>query len=188
MRASMGAMSRASSVRFTYQDYLQLPEDGRYEIINGELFLTPAPTTYHQRISGRIQFLLTRHVRETDVGEIFNAPCDLLLSEIDVVQPDIFFIAKERREIVEEKYVSAAPDLVVEILSESTAKRDRGIKAKLYERAGVKELWIVDPWEKSAEIFRRSEETFVRNALFSGTDTLVTRVFPGLEIPLTEVF
>jgi Uma2 family endonuclease len=77
---------------------------------------------------------------------------------------------------------------VVEILSESTAKRDRGIKAKLYERTGVKELWIVDPWGKSVEIFRRREEAFVRHALFSGPDALVTPIFPGLEIPLTEVF
>jgi Uma2 family endonuclease len=184
----MGAMSRASSVKFTYQDYLQLPEDRRYEIIDGDLFLTPAPGTYHQRISARLQFRLTRHVLEKGVGEILNAPCDLLLSQTDVVQPDIFFISKERQGIVKEKYVSAAPDLVVEILSESTAKRDRGIKAKLYERTGVKELWIVDPWEKTIEIFRRSEEAFVRHALFSGTDTLVTPIFPGLEIPLTEVF
>jgi Uma2 family endonuclease len=184
----MGAMSPASSVKFTYHDYLQLPEDRRYEIIDGELFLTPAPGTYHQRIEMKLLFLLFGHVREHDLGEVLPAPCDLVLSETDVVQPDIFFIAKERREIVGEKYVSAAPDLVVEILSESTAKRDRGIKAKLYERTGVKELWIVDPWEKSVEIFRRREEAFVRHALFSGPDALVTPIFPGLEIPLTEVF
>jgi Uma2 family endonuclease len=184
----MGAMSPASSVRFTYQDYLQLPDDRRYEIIDGELFLTPAPGIPHQRISARLMYLLMRHIREHGLGEIFSAPCDLVLSQTDVVQPDLLFIAKERREIVGEKYVSAAPDLVVEILSESTAKRDRGIKAKLYECTGVKELWIVDPWEKTVEIFRRSEEAFVRHALFSGTDTLVTPIFPGLEIPLTEVF
>jgi Uma2 family endonuclease len=109
-------MSRTSSIKFTYQDCLQLPEDRRYEIIDGELFLTPAPGTYHQRISARLQYLLTRCVRETGEGEIFNAPCDLVLSETDVVQPDILFIAKGRERIVKEKYVSAAPDLVIEIL------------------------------------------------------------------------
>jgi Uma2 family endonuclease len=181
-------MSRASFVKYTYPDYLRLPEENRYEIIDGALFLTPAPGTYHQRISARLQFLLTRHVRETDVGEIFNAPCDLVLSETDVVQPDLLFIAKERRDIVGEKYVSAAPDIVVEILSESTASRDRGIKAKLYERTGVAEFWIVDPWEKSVEIFRRSEEAFVRFARFTASETLVSPTFPGLEIPLAEVF
>jgi Uma2 family endonuclease len=181
-------MSRASSVKFTYQDYLQLPEDRRYEIVDGDLFLTPAPGTYHQRLSARLQYLLTRRVRETGEGEIFNAPCDLVLSETDVVQPDILFIAKGRERIVEEKYVSAAPDLVIEILSESTAKRDRGIKAKLYERTGVKELWIVDPWEKKVEIFRRADGGFVRSAPFGASETLRTPMFPGLEISLLEVF
>src|SRR6266508_297048 len=121
-------MSRASSVKFTYQDYLQLPEDRRYEIIGGELFLTPAPGIPHQRISARLMFLLMRHIREHGSGEIFHAPCDLVLSETDVVQPDLLFISDERREIAGEKYVSAAPDLVIEILSESTVERDRGIK------------------------------------------------------------
>jgi Uma2 family endonuclease len=181
-------MSRASSTRFTYEDYLQLPEDRHYEIIDGELFLTPAPGTYHQRISARLQFWLTRHVRERDLGEVLDAPCDLVLSQTDVVQPDVFFVAKERRGIVEESYVSAAPDLVVEILSESTAERDRGIKAKLYERTGVKELWIVDPWEMTVEIFRRGDEGLVRHALFRASEVLQTPSFPALEIPLAEIF
>ncbi|HEY3173921.1 MAG TPA: Uma2 family endonuclease [Thermoanaerobaculia bacterium] len=181
-------MSRASSVKFTYQDYLRLPDDQRYEIIDGELFLTPAPGTYHQRISAHLQYLLTRRVREMGEGEIFNAPCDLLLSETDVVQSDLFFIARGRERIVEEKYVSAAPDLVIEILSESTVKRDRGIKSKLYERSGVKELWLVDPWEKTVEIFRRDESGFVRHARFDSSETIRTPMFPGLEISLLEVF
>jgi Uma2 family endonuclease len=181
-------MSRASSVKFTYQDYLRLPEDRRYEIIDGELFLTPAPGTYHQRIEMKLLFLLFGHVKEHDLGEVLPAPCDLVLSQTDVVQPDIFFIAKERREIVGEKYVSAAPDLVVEILSESTAKRDRGIKAKMYERFGVPELWIVDPWTKRVEIFRRLEGKLQPHAVFGFSETLLTPTFPGLEIPLAEVF
>src|SRR5438105_83946 len=184
----MGAMSPTSSVKFTYHDYLQLPEDRRYEIIDGELFLTPAPGTRHQRISARLQYLLTRRVRETGEGEIFNAPCDLLLSETDVVQPDLLFVARGRNRIVEEKYVSAAPDLVIEILSESTAKRDCGIKAKLYERTGVKEFWIVDPREKTVEIFRRDEHRFVPHARFGASETLRTPTFPGFEMLLAEIF
>ena len=181
-------MSRTSTVKFTYQDYLQFPEDRRCEIIDGELFLTPAPTTYHQRVSVRLLYLLMQHVLEHGLGEILEAPCDLLLSQTDVVQPDIFFVSKERQAIVEEKYVSAAPDLVIEILSESTASRDRGIKAKMYERFGVPELWIVDPWAKKVEILRRSGEEFARLAVFGSSDTLVTPTFPGLEIPLAKVF
>jgi len=181
-------MSQTSTVKFTYQDYLQFPEDRRCEIIDGELFLTPAPTTYHQRVSVRLLYLLMQHVLEHGRGEILEAPCDLLLSQTDVVQPDIFFVSKERQAIVEEKYVSAAPDLVIEILSESTASRDRGIKAKMYERFGVPELWIVDPWAKKVEILRRSGEGFARLAVFGSSDTLVTPTFPGLEIPLAKVF
>jgi Uma2 family endonuclease len=181
-------MSQASSVKLTYQDYIQLPEDRRYEIIDGELFLTPAPGIPHQRISARLMFALMRHTREHGGGEIFHAPCDVVLSQTDVVQPDLLFISDERREIAEEKYVSAAPDLVIEILSESTAKRDRGIKAKLYERTGVVELWLVDPWEKKVEIFRRADGGFVRHAQFGASETLRTPMFPGLEIHLREVF
>lgn len=182
-------MSRSSTARFTYQDYLQLPEDGRrYEVVDGELFLTPAPTTVHQRVLTNLLFLLVRHVRDSGVGEVLPAPCDLVLSETDVVQPDVFFVSKERQAIVGEKYVSAAPDLVVEILSESTAKRDRGIKARLYERAGVRELWIVDPWAKTVEIFRGLEGRLEPHAVFGSPDTLLTPTFPGLEIPLAEVF
>jgi Uma2 family endonuclease len=181
-------MSRATSVKYTYQDYLRLPDENRYEIIDGDLFLTPAPSTYHQRVLSHLFFLLMRHVRETGVGEVLPAPCDLVLSQTDVVQPDIFFVDKHRREIVEEKYVSAAPDLVIEVLSESTASRDRGIKAKMYERFGVPELWIVDPRTKKVEIFRRSEGKLRPHAVFGSSETLLTPTFPGLEIPLAEVF
>lgn len=181
-------MSQASTVKFTYEDYLQLPEDRRYEIIDGDLFLTPAPSFYHQLVSAHLMFHVMRHIREHALGEIIGAPCDVVLSKTDVVQPDLLFISKERQEIVAEKYVSAAPDLVVEILSKSTAKRDRGIKAKLYERTGVRELWIVDPWAKTVEIFCRSEGRLEPHAVFDSSDTLVTPTFSGLEIPLTEVF
>jgi len=181
-------MSRESSLAFTYQDYLLLPEDRRYEIIGGDLFMTPAPGTYHQRISSRLEFFLYRHVQERGLGEVLHAPCDLVLSETDVVQPDIFFIAKDRLGIVGEKYVFAAPDLVVEILSEATAKRDRTIKAELYARTGVRELWIVDQWARTVEVLRGAGEEFEREALFAEDQTLTTSGQPGLEIPLREIF
>lgn len=181
-------MSREPSLGFTYQDYLLLPEDKRYEIVDGHLFMTPAPGTNHQRLLGRLYRFLDDHIRAGLLGEVLISPCDVVLSDTDIVQPDLLFIAKQRQEIVGQKYVSAAPDLVVEILSESTAKRDRGIKAKLYERAGVNELWIVDPWEKTVEIFVRGEGGFFTHARFASSDTLVTPTFPGLEIPLSEVF
>ncbi len=180
-------MSRSATLRFTYRDYLLLPEDRRYEIVDGDLFMTPAPTTYHQRISRNLVFFLHRHVLETAVGEILQAPCDVVLSDTDVVQPDILFVSKERSAIIGEKYVSAAPDLVVEILSEATAERDRTIKAKLYARAGVQELWIVNPIGKTVEVLRNTGAGFDRIALYQADDILLSPTLPGLEIPLREI-
>jgi Uma2 family endonuclease len=181
-------MSRATSVKYTYQDYFRLPDENRYEIIDGDLFLTPAPGIEHQRISARLMFILIRHIRVHGSGEILSAPCDVVLTQTDVVQPDLLFISQERREIAGESSISAAPDLVVEILSKSTERRDRGIKSELYERTGVVELWIVDPWTKRVEIFRRSEGKLQPHAAFGFSETLLTPTFPGLEIPLAEVF
>lgn len=187
-RRRISPMSRPAALRFTYQDYLLLPEDKRYEIIDGDLFMTPAPSTYHQRISQNLEFFLERYVREHGAGQILHAPCDVVLSETDVVQPDILFVAKDRLGIIEEKYVSAAPNLAIEILSQDSAMRDRTIKAKLYARAGVRELWIVDPAKKTIEILRNTREGFERQALFRASDVLVSPAFAGLETPLTKIF
>ncbi len=181
-------MPVAASLRFTYSDYLLLPEDRRYEVIDGDLFMTPSPTTYHQRISRNLEFLLHRHVREKGIGEVLYAPCDVVLSETDVVQPDLLFVSRERAGIIGEKCVSGAPDLVVEVLSEATAERDRTVKAKLYARAGVRELWIVDPSERSIALLANTPEGFLRKAFFSSSETLRSPLLPGLEIPLVEIF
>src|SRR5712692_1844860 len=125
-------MTAPTSVRYTYDDYVLLPEDRRYEILDGDLFMTPAPTPYHQLVSRRIEFLLDAHVRRNELGEVLDAPCDVVLSPNDIVQPDILFIAAARLSIMGEKFITAAPDLVVEILSPSTAERDQILKTKIY--------------------------------------------------------
>jgi Uma2 family endonuclease len=181
-------MSVPESLRFTYEDYLLLPEDRRYEIVDGDLFLTPAPTPYHQRVAKRLGFLLDSHVLENGLGEVFIAPCDVVLSRFDVLQPDIFFISGGRASIIGEKYISDAPDLVVEVLSPSTADRDRVAKSKQYARFGVVEMWIVEPGERAIEVFVNSSEGFRREAVFSGADVLRSPILPGLEIPLDRVF
>jgi Uma2 family endonuclease len=181
-------MTVPTSLRFTYSDYLLLPEDKRYELIDGELYLTPAPGTSHQRISRNLGFLLHAHVTERDVGEVLAAPCDVVLSETDVVQPDLLFVARERLEIIEEKYVSAAPDLVVEILSPSTAERDRTIKAKLYSRAGVRELWLASPEAQTVEVLVSAPEGWTTHALYARSQILRSPMFPHLELPLERVF
>jgi Uma2 family endonuclease len=181
-------MSAPGSLRFTYEDYVRLDDDRRYEVIDGELFVTPAPTPYHQIVGKRLGFLLDAHVQAGRLGEVFLAPCDLVLSEFDVLQPDIFFVAEERRAIIGERYISEAPDLVVEVLSHSTADRDRVTKAARYGKFGVKEMWIADPVTKTIEVLVNRETGLRRQALYRADDVLVSPLLPGLEIPLARIF
>jgi Uma2 family endonuclease len=181
-------MSTPASLRFTYEDYLLLPEDRRYEIIDGDLFMTPAPGTPHQRIVGNLYLHLRRYVEENQLGEVLVAPCDVVLSPTDVVQPDVLFVAAGRAAIVGERFISAAPDLVVEVLSPSTEDRDRTLKTKLYARFGVRELWIADTKEKRIEVFTNSGDGFRQEAVFGPGTVLRSPLLPGLEIPIAEVF
>ena len=144
----------------TWEDVLRMPDDGnRYEFVGGRLYMTPAPVTRHQRISKRMWAALVRVLENPGRGEVFHAP---YLVEFpgtgDRVQPDLLFVSDERREIIGEKQVTGAPDLVVEILSPSTAHRDRGIKLDLYARRGVRQYWIVDPVEDAVDVWRFGDE------------------------------
>jgi Uma2 family endonuclease len=183
-----GVMSVPESLRFTYEDYARLPDDRRYEVIDGELFLTPAPTPFHQIVKGRIEDILKAHVQKHRLGLVLDAPCDVVLSRYDVLQPDIFFISSERLAMIGEKYISDAPDLVVEVLSPGTRKRDRLLKSKRYARFGVREMWIADPDKKTIEVFVNVKETFRREALYTGEDVLRSPMLLRLQIPLPRVF
>jgi Uma2 family endonuclease len=181
-------MSVPESLRFTYEDYARLPDDRRYEVIDGELFLTPAPTPYHQLVKQRIEQFLLEHVESRGLGQVLDAPCDVVLSRFDVLQPDIFFVSSGRLAVIGEKYISDAPDLVVEVLSPGTRKRDRVFKSKRYARFGVREMWIADPDKKTIEVHVNAEKSFRREALYAGDDVLLSPLLPGLEVPLARVF
>jgi Uma2 family endonuclease len=181
-------MSVSKPLRYTYDDYARLPDDRRYEVIDGELYLTPAPTPYHQIVKGRIERLLEDHVAEAKLGMVLDAPCDVVLSQFDVLQPDIFFISTARMAVIGEKYISDAPDLVVEVLSPGTRKRDRFIKAKRYARFGVREMWIADPLKKTIEVFVNTNDGFRREAIYTADDVLRSPLLPGLEVPLARAF
>jgi Uma2 family endonuclease len=181
-------MSVPESLRFTYEDYARLPDDRRYEVIDGELYLTPAPTPYHQIVKRRIEQRLLEHVEGHGLGEVLDAPCDVVLSRFDVLQPDIFFVSAGRLAVIGEKYISDAPDLVVEVLSPGTRKRDRILKSKRYARFGVTEMWIADPDKKTIEVHANTGKSFVRQAVYAGHDVLRSPLLPGLEIPLARVF
>jgi len=175
--------------RYTYRDYLSFPDDGyTYQIIDGEVFMAPAPSPYHQRISRNIEFILWRFVSERGLGEVLDAPCDVVLSEENVVQPDLLFISRERLSIIGEASVNGPPDLVVEIISPSTETLDREVKRRLYERFGVKEYWVVDPERREIEIWLLREGRFELYGRFGPGQTLTSPVLKGLEFEVGEVF
>src|SRR5438132_8145516 len=152
MRPTTGA----PSVKFTYDDVLCFPNDGkRHEIIDGEHYVTPSPNTKHQRTSRKLTVSLGNYLEQHPVGEMFAAPFDVVFSDLDVVEPDLIYISRERAGILTEQHVRGAPDLVVEILSPGTRKADETIKRKLYERFGVAEYWVVDPELDTIKIYRR---------------------------------
>jgi Uma2 family endonuclease len=174
--------------RHTYADYACTPEGAAYQLLEGDIVMTPAPSTVHQRISRRIVSEIDDFVSEKDLGEVFNAPCDVYLDDENVVQPDIFFVSKARRGIVEKKYVRGAPDLIIEILSETSSRRDLVQKRALYARFGVKEFWIVSPEEECVDVLVVSGAEFRLERNFRKPETLESPGLPGLKIDLVRVF
>jgi Uma2 family endonuclease len=175
--------------KFTYHDYLHLPDDGkRYQIIAGELFMVPAPTTFHQRILRILGRVLDEFVTKNRIGEVFYSPYDVVLSDIDVVQPDILFVSRERSDIIKEKNIQGAPDLVVEILSPYSDKIDRISKTRLYARFGIREYWIVDPDKKEITVLHLGAGTYKKLGMFGIKDTFESRLLKGLTIRISEIF
>ncbi len=177
--------------RFTYQDLAQLPNDGkRYELADGELIVSPAPTTDHQGISARLGALLFR-AEDAGLGRMFTAPTDVYLGPYRVVQPDLLFIARERLEIITRMYIAGAPDLIVEILSPGTRDHDLGWKKTLYAREGVRHYWVVDPLDQTvrplvlgasgyADVAPLGGDMIISCALFPGISGVVARLFPSV--------
>lgn len=176
---------------WTYQDYLDLPDDGnRYEIIWGELYMmTPAPSTRHQRISRNLEYAFWNYVQEHNLGEVLYAPCDLVIEPgATPVQPDILFISRERLEIITEKNVSGVPDLLVEILSAGSSRHDRVTKFKLYEQAGVPEYWLLDPDTRTIEVFALRETKYQLWGRFRPNEAAIATVLSGFSIPVNHIF
>ena len=148
-------MHRMALARITWQDVQQLPDDGnRYEAIDGELCVTSAPSLRHQRILMRLTLALHNLLVEPGHGELFFAPTGVEFPATEEgVQPDLLFVSNQRRGILADQWIRGAPDLVVEILSPTTAHRDRGVKRKLYDRQGVSVYWIVDPDARAVEVW-----------------------------------
>jgi Uma2 family endonuclease len=174
---------------YTYEDYLKTPDDMRYELIEGDLIMIPSPETRHQRIAGRLFVNIFTYVKEHNSGEVFISPFDVYLDNENVVQPDILFVLKERINIIGEKNVQGAPDIIIEILSEGNAYRDTIQKKKLYARFGVKEYWIIAPEDEMVEIYQlknKGEYQLYKTYIKKGV--IESFILSGLHIDLNEIF
>ena len=176
------------AVKRTYEDYCATPDDKRYELLNGDLMMVPAPNMRHQRVLARLGTRLRQFTQEHGLGELFFAPCDVVLSDTDVVQPDLLFISRAREHTITDENVRGAPDLVIEILSPSTADRDLGYKHDLYGRHGVPEYWVVDPLAETVAVHRRRDGELKLTATFGRRDTLRTPLLRGVNLELEDVF
>jgi Uma2 family endonuclease len=180
-------------IRFHYEDYQSLPESmsARYELLDGDLLMVPAPTVTHQRISRNLELILIQFVREHNLGEIFYSPIDVVFGvgdDREIAQPDILFVDKTQNHIITPKEIQGAPTLIVEILSERTKTRDRTYKKVLYGRYGVREYWIIDPDDRTVEVYIPGAAGFELSQKYSRDGILTSAVLPELRIALEEVF
>jgi len=174
--------------RWTFADLAQFDETERYEIDDGKLIpMAPAPDIYHQRLSHKLNKLLSDFVESRQLGEVLYAPVEVVMAEDNVAQPDVLFIAKENAGIIKAR-IEGAPDLVVEILSPSSIRRDRYEKREQYARFSVKEYWIVDPASQSVEILTLQDRNLVVHSLATGTGNAESKVLSGLSIDVAKLF
>lgn len=174
--------------RLTYADYVALPDDGhRYQLLDGELVMTPSPTAWHQAALRELEFKLLGFIRAHHLGEIFFAPLDVRLDDHNVVQPDLLFISKERAGILQGGRIIGAPDLCVEILSPGTERLDRLRKLELYARFQVPHYWIVDLEARAIEEYVLRKDVYYVRSIARYDDSFHPGAFPGFEFTLNTV-
>ena len=183
----MAAVVEKEVKRWTYEDYLLLEDDHRYEILDGELLTAPAPDTYHQRWLRKLFLKLEDHVTRHKLGEVFFAPLDVVFAADQVTQPDLVFISKANGSVIQRRGIFGVPDLLVEIVSPSSARNDRYRKKKLYARFGVKEYWLADPANETLEILTLKKGHYELAACAAQKGKVHSLVLSGLEFDLAEI-
>jgi Uma2 family endonuclease len=175
--------------KWTYEDYRRLPDDGwRYEIIEGELFMAPAPLPIHQKCGGNLFTAFRDFGIEHDAGEAYYSPIDVILPGLATpVQPDILFIVKERLAIVKPDRIEGAPDILVEVLSPSNWFVDRRKKFEIYAKAGVREYWMVDPAARTIELFALRGSTYALIGKYGVGEIVRSEVLPGFEVKVEDI-
>jgi len=180
---------KAIEPRVSYADLERAPEDGRrYELYDGEVLVVPSPHVRHQDAAANVFELLHSYARRHG-GKALIAPIDIVFSEFDVLQPDVAFFCDPRRHLLrQDEAIRAAPDLVVEVLSPSTERSDRGRKMQVYARFGVPEYWIVDPYAKTVEVHQLSESRFRLEQRAEEGDTVRSPTLSDLEFTGASIF
>lgn len=173
--------------RKTVDDFMHLPPETRAELIEGEIYMSPTPESQHQIVVGNSYGLLQAFVRSGAFGRVFIAPLDVFLPDGEVVEPDVLFVAAARMGIVK-RWVEGAPDLVIEVLSPSTAVRDRVVKRDLYARNGVREYWLIDPETQTVEVLKLERGAYALHAVFESGDRITSIVLPDLRLPVAALF
>lgn len=186
MRDTIKPMLKAKKL-FTYDDYAKMPEDRRYELVEGELVEMSAPDLVHQLVVGEIYNAIRKFVRARRLGIVLVSPVDVVLNPHNTLQPDVVFISKKRRKILTEPNVQGAPDLAVEVTSAGTRLRDRRVKPKLYEKFGVKEFWLVDRDAKTIVVHALRGKRYQKKQYGPG-DALRSTVLPGFKLAVAPVF
>jgi Uma2 family endonuclease len=173
----------------TVHDYLDLPEGGpRYQLVDGDLHMAPAPNLFHQDISRNIEYLLVTYLEKNPLGKVYDAPVDVFLTETNVYQPDLLFISNKNRHLLNADGIHGAPDLIIEILSPSTSRLDMGSKKRVYSRCGVLEFWAVYPDERKVVVYdlRKSEDEPAHTWMES--DCFESALLPRLQFEVAKFF
>lgn len=174
---------------FTVHDYREMPEGPPfYQLIEGELAMSPSPNRAHQKILTNIFTALAWYLVKNPLGELYVAPFDVFLTDLNVYQPDLVFISNERKGILTDQGTEGAPDLVIEILSPRTAKLDRGVKRDIYARTGVQEFWIVDPERKQIEVYDLPKNPDAPAATYTKRQNVKSGLLPKFSVPVTKIF
>lgn len=183
----MNAVLEKPGKVWTYEDYLNVGEDVRFEIINGQAHMSPAPELFHQRWAGKLYLAIQQHVATRHLGEVFFAPIDVVLDEKNVVQPDLVFVSKAKSHLLERRGIMGTPDLVVEIISAGSLRRDRYEKRDLYARFGVSEFWLADVANRSVEVLTLRAGSYQLLACATDEGKVTSAILPGFELDLAAL-
>jgi Uma2 family endonuclease len=185
--SGMAAVLEKQAKRWTYEEYYRLEDDQRHEIIDGNLLMAPSPDMWHQDWVGELYTVIRNQVRQHKLGKVFLAPFDVVLDAENTVQPDLIFVATANLGIINPRAIFGTPDLLIELISPSSVRRDRYDKKDLYARFGVKEYWIGDPANKSLEILTLKDGRYELHCAAEEKGKLTSPALAGLEFDLTEV-